>query len=90
MVPQLYSDTDGHPIPGGEQDLNTRVDFGDGSPEGGSDGGGVSCRRTAPLVPIAMTFNLSHDYAKSGIYSVTFKVAVCQLGVVTRTTAVTS
>jgi len=90
MVPRLISDTDGQPVAGTQQNLYTRIDYGDQSPVEGSDGGGVSCRSGAPLVPIDMTFNWSHDYSSSGAHTVTFKVAVCQLGVVTKTTTVTS
>ena len=63
---------------------------GNNNNDGGSDGGDVSCKRGAPLVPIDITFNWSHDYATSGTHVVTFKVAVCELGVVTKTTTVTS
>ena len=90
MVPQLYGGRDGRPVPGTDQNLNSRIDYGDGSPVSGSDGGDVSCRPGAPLVPIDMTFNWGHDYATRGAHTVTFKVLVCQLGEVTKTTTVTS
>jgi len=90
MVPQLYADAHNRPIEGGEQNLYARIDYGDGSAIEGSDGGGVHCMPGAPLVPIRMTFNWSHDYAAGGTHTVTFKVAVCELGVVTKTTSVSS
>jgi hypothetical protein len=50
----------------------------------------VSCKTGAPLVPIDMTFHWTHDYSTPGTHVVTFRVAVCQLGDVTKTTTVTS
>lgn len=96
QVPQLYEADGGPPISGTQQDLNTRVDFGDGTAPGGTDGGFVACRAGAPLVPIHMSwmdvppsFAFDHDYARPGAYTVTFTVRVCGLGDVKKRIAVT-
>lgn len=52
QVPQLYGGYDGQPISGTAQSRHVRIDFGDGSLIGGADGGDVTCRPGAPLVPI--------------------------------------
>jgi hypothetical protein len=88
VVPQLYDRITGRPVTGEEQVLNTRIDYGDGSPPVGSDGGSVVCRDGAPLVPLHMAWrgqaSLTHAYGKPGRYTVTFSVRVCGLGTVTR------
>lgn len=88
VVPRLSDGITGKPVTGEEQVLNTRVDYGDGSPPSGSDGGSVVCRNGAPLVPLHMAWRgparLTHAYANPGRYTVTFSVRVCGLGTVSR------
>jgi len=87
-VPRLSDAATGQPVTGPEQVLNTRVDYGDGSLPGGSDGGAVACKAGAPLVPLHMTWAnaaaFTHTYAKAGSYTVTVSVRVCGLGTVSR------
>ena len=58
----------------------TRINWGDGTTPGGSDGGIVSCRAGAPLVTLQETFHESHTYAAPGSYTVTFVTATCPQG----------
>ena len=88
VVPRLSDGMTGQPVTGEEQVFNTRVDYGDGSPPSGSDGGSVVCRDDAPLVPLHMAWSgpakFTHAYANPGPYTVTISVSVCGLGTVIR------
>ncbi len=89
-VPQLWNAQTGQPIPNGDPLLGTAVDFGDGSPPNGSDGGAVTCHRGAPLVTVDDTFPSGfwpHRYANPGNYALTFTARACGI-TVTRTAPV--
>lgn len=76
-VAQLYSSHDQTLIPGTEQTLRTRVTFGDGHGESGSDGGDVTCRNGTPAVPLSEKGSWSYTYKAPGTYLVTFQTWAC-------------
>jgi len=76
-VAQLYSSHDQTLIPGTEQTLRTKVTFGDGQGESGSDGGDVTCRNGTPAVPLSENGNWSYTYKTPGTYLVTFQTWAC-------------
>lgn len=86
-VPQLYDAQTGKPIPASAMEVNgTRVDWGDGSSPGGSDGGAIACHPHAKLVPLTQTFTESHTYSRPGTYTVRFSTSACApVGQVSRT-----
>jgi len=95
MVPEPYDDASGQPLANnGQAVLKTRLNFGDGSPPTGSDGGAVHCLEGAALAPVDMTWSyegaFAHTYAAPGTYTATFTVSVCGLGDVSRAAEVTA
>ncbi|MGN6243746.1 MAG: hypothetical protein ACTHQ3_08735 [Motilibacteraceae bacterium] len=93
QVPELYDGLTGKPLGAANvEPTGTRIDWGDGSMPGGSDGGDVVCRAAAPLVPLDETFGqgLEHTYPRPGTYTVTFTATACPpVGGVSRTAQIT-
>lgn len=95
-VPQVYDRRSGRPIPPRDMEpMGTRVDWGDGGPQDGSDAGDVKCEPDAKLVELP-TFRTSyrHTYGKPGTYTIAYDVGACPspgqtTGTVVKTASVT-
>lgn len=88
LVPQVSDAQTGAALAGKDQLLATGVQFGDGATDG-SDGGALTCRPGAKLVPVDMTFdnNPAHDYAP-GTWTLSFQARAC--GITATDTLVTT